>query len=246
MFDYDFHIHTELCGHAPGQTVKTIIEKTKELGLKMIAVTEHVFGPSDLKKLDIIRQEIRKHDSSCQVVIGAEVDVDRTVFDGRLTIEHRHDIDYILGTIHYLPGTEIMPHCEKLRPLGEKETFERWRSTLLGLVANPLVDTLAHPGAMIANAMPGDDFSNAVLDTFAQAAGISAKTGMAWELNNLTGWKLTPAQKEQYHTKGGISLTPVHTIGSICDHGRLPANIDGIGKAVFIGRGLSGIFGSSS
>ena len=46
--------------------------------------------------------------------------------------------------------------------------------------------------------------------------------------------------------KGGISLTPVHTRCSIGDHGRLPANIDGIGKAFFFGRGLSEISGGSS
>jgi hypothetical protein len=41
-------------------------------------------------------------------------------------------------------------------------------------------------------------------------------------------------------------LTPVHTSGSIEDHGRLSTNIDGIGKAVFIGRNLSEISGGSS
>ena len=46
--------------------------------------------------------------------------------------------------------------------------------------------------------------------------------------------------------KGGISLTPAHTSGSIVAHGRLPKYIDGIGAAVFIGRCLSGISGGSS
>jgi len=46
--------------------------------------------------------------------------------------------------------------------------------------------------------------------------------------------------------KGGISLTPAHTSGSIVAHGRLPKYIDGIGAAVFLGRCLSGISGGSS
>ena len=49
-----------------------------------------------------------------------------------------------------------------------------------------------------------------------------------------------------FAVKGGISLTPVHTSGSIGNHGRLPTDIDGIGKAVFIGRDLSDIFRGSS
>ena len=55
MFNYDFHIHTELCGHAPGQTVKKILLKADELGLETIAITEHVTNPDDIKNIDIIR-----------------------------------------------------------------------------------------------------------------------------------------------------------------------------------------------
>lgn len=36
-------------------------------------------------------------------------------------------------------------------------------------------------------------------------------------------------------------MTPAHASGSIVDHGRLPADIDGIGAAVFIRRCLSEI-----
>jgi hypothetical protein len=54
------------------------------------------------------------------------------------------------------------------------------------------------------------------------------------------------SNKNSNFKKGGISLTPVHTSGSIWDYGRLPTNIAGIGKVVFIGRSLSEIFGGSS
>ena len=53
---------------------------------------------------------------------------------------------------------------------------------------------------------------------------------------------ITKIRVFEFFLNGGISLTPVHTSGSIGNHGRLPTDIDGIGKAVFIGRGLSDIF----
>ena len=199
MFNYDFHIHTELCGHAPGQTVEKILVRADELGLDTIAITDHIFTPADLGNIERIRVEVGKYKTSCRVIIGAEVDADRNFWDGRLGLDNRHGLDYIIGTIHYLPGTDVMPHCQPERPLSAEETFTRWRSMLLGLVANPLIDTLAHPAAMIANALPDDDFPQKVIDVFAEAAQISAASGIAWELNNLTGHKLTEAQKRQYH-----------------------------------------------
>jgi len=206
MFNYDFHIHTELCGHAPGQTIEKILTRADELGLEAIAITEHVFTPDDLRLIDKIRTRVKRYPTSCRVIIGAEVDTDRNFFDGRLGLDNRYNIDYIIGTIHYLPGTNVMPHCQPERPLSPDETFNRWRSTLLGLAGNALIDTLAHPGAMIANALPDNGFPQRVLDVFAEAARICAKTGIMWELNNLTAKKLTETQQQQYHRILQIAL----------------------------------------
>ena len=198
MFNYDFHIHTELCGHAPGLTVEKILLKADELGLEIIAITDHISSPEDMKNIDIIRSETQKYNTNCRVLIGAEIDVDRRYTDGRLVLDKRAGLDYILGTIHYLPGTDVMPHCDPSRPLTSEETCKRWRSTLLGLVANPLIDTLAHPGMMIANALPEEMFSGKVMDVFVEAAEISAENGVAWGLNNLCKKKLTERQQKQY------------------------------------------------
>ncbi|MHC4290750.1 MAG: PHP domain-containing protein, partial [Planctomycetota bacterium] len=42
MIDYDLHIHTEYCGHAAGMTVAAVLRRVEELGLKTIAITDHI------------------------------------------------------------------------------------------------------------------------------------------------------------------------------------------------------------
>lgn len=134
--NYDFHIHTVLCGHAePAMTVSNIIARAEEISLEAIAITEHVSGIEDMKNIDILCSEMQRHHGSCQVIIGAEVDVDRRHLDGRLVLDKRLGLDYVIGSMHYLPGTDVLPHCDLTRPISPEETFIRWRSTLLGLVS---------------------------------------------------------------------------------------------------------------
>lgn len=199
MLKYDFHVHTELCGHAPGQTIEKILKSADRLGLETIAITEHISSIEDMQNIDIIYSETQRHHSRCRVIIGAEVDVDRGHFDGRLVLDKRLGLDYIIGSIHYLPGTDILPHCDLTRPISAEETFIRWRPTLLGLVSSSIIDTLGHPGIMIANALDDKYFSRQVLEVFNEAAIISAKNGIAWELNNLSGAKLPEAHRQQYY-----------------------------------------------
>ena len=61
MIDYDLHIHTAYCGHAPAaMNVPAILTRADELGLKTIAITDHVFCEDDLAKMLV---EIKSLDS---------------------------------------------------------------------------------------------------------------------------------------------------------------------------------------
>lgn len=52
---------------------------------------------------------------------------------------------------------------------------------------------------MIANALSSDDWTEEVLEVFAEAAKISAEHNVCWELNNFTAGKLTELQRRGYH-----------------------------------------------
>lgn len=242
MFRYDYHVHTELCGHAPGQTVKKILEKADQLDLEVIAITEHVSSAEDIKNIDVICSEAQKYRGGCRIIIGAEVEVDRRHLDGRLVLNKRFGLDYIIGSIHYLPGTNILPHCDLTRPISPEETFIRWRSTLLGLVSSSIIDTLGHPGIMIANALDDKNFPRQVLGVLNEAAMISAKNGIAWELNNHSGAKLSETHRCQYYKVMQIAIDA----GVPLVYGSDAHSPENIGNTSFVAKVLSKLAGAKS
>jgi len=197
---YDYHIHTYLNGHSdPRQDVRTIIARADELGLERIAITEHIMETQDIDWVRQIRREAEQTPAKCTVLVGAEIDADRYGAKGRLVYERRDEFDIVLGSMHWFPGTDIMPHCMEMPPMDRGELVRRWGEQLLGLAANELVDVIAHPGAMIGSCLKQEEFAEDVLDYFRQAAELSAKHQIAWEMNRLLGWKLTAGQREAYY-----------------------------------------------
>ena len=200
MIDYDLHIHTAYCGHAPADmTVPTILARADELGLRTIAITDHVFCEDDLAKIEKIRAEADQTDSNCKVIIGAEVDVDWQYWDGRLVTDKLGEIDYVIGSLHFLPGVGNYPHTPADNPLGAELLFNRWKSSLFGLVSNPKVNTMAHPGRMVAASLDLDVWWPDVLAVYEEAAKLSAENNIAWELNELTGYRLSAYYQHLWH-----------------------------------------------
>ena len=200
MIDYDLHTHTYYCGHAPNSmTVANILKQADELGLSTIAITDHVFKEDDLGIIDQIREEASKIKTNCRVVIGAEVDADSDYLDGRLVTDKLDSLDYVIASLHFLPGVGNYPRTPDDNPLGPELLIERWKSTLFGVVSNPKVHTLAHPGRMIAASVDLDVYWDEVIANLETAAEISAQNNVAWELNELTGYRLTEYYQQKWH-----------------------------------------------
>lgn len=55
----DYHIHTAYCGHAEKEmTVANIIKRAEEIGLKSIAITDHVYVKEQLHRIDMIKSDL--------------------------------------------------------------------------------------------------------------------------------------------------------------------------------------------
>jgi len=228
MIDYDLHIHTEYCGHAPGMHLEAIVRRAEILKLKTIAFTCHVFSDGDLAIIEEIKRKLACIETDIIVIVGAEIDVDGMHTDGRLITNKFESIDYVVGSIHYIPGTGILPHSPDDNPLDDQEFFKRWTSTLLGLVSNPSLDTLAHPGRVISMACDMDIFFDDALAVFVRAAELSAKNNIAWEINELNGAKVPAKYHDRWYEifqaaiDAGVKLiygSDAHTIDDIgeCD-----------------------------
>jgi HisJ family histidinol phosphate phosphatase len=199
MINYDLHIHTEYCGHAPGMTIEAIIRAAEEKQLETIAITSHIFSEADLQLIPKIKNELARIKTDVNVIVGAEVDADGTRTDGKLIIDNLDDIDYVLGTIHYIPGTGIYPSSPTDNPLNGEEFFRVWQSTLIGVVSNSKIDTLAHPGRLAACSCDMDIYFDDMLAVFEKAAELSVKNNVCWGLNELNERKVPAAYHERWN-----------------------------------------------
>jgi HisJ family histidinol phosphate phosphatase len=206
MMRYDFHIHTEYCGHAPGMTVEAICRRAEELGLSTIAITDHIYDDQSAVHIDKIRDDFSKVSCSVPVIIGAEVDVDSDFVDGRLASDLIEGLDYIIAGFHYVPTKGNYPWKPEHNSLDEATFMRLWENTLLGIVSNPRINTLAHPGRLFAAAMGPAGNWPAAMEVFKKAARLSAQNRIAWELNELTGQRLKPEFVEKWHEIYEIAL----------------------------------------
>lgn len=203
---YDFHIHTEYCGHAPGMTVEAICRRAEQLNLDTIAITDHIYDNESAVHIDKIRDDFSKVSCSVPVIIGAEVDVDSDFLDGRLASDLIDGLDYIIAGFHYVPTVGNYPWRPDHNALDQATFMRYWESTLLGIVSNPRVHTLAHPGRLLAAALGTKVNWQAAMEVFKKAAKLSAQNRIAWELNELTGTRLSAEFSAKWHEIYAIAL----------------------------------------
>lgn len=110
----DYHIHTELCGHATG-TVQEYIESAVSKGIREIGFSDHApmpeeiregvsMSPSDLESyLGGIGSARERNEGRIAVRTGLEVDYPlMESFDRRYCTDPR--IDYLIGSCHFIDG----------------------------------------------------------------------------------------------------------------------------------------------
>lgn len=187
-------------------TVAAICKQADRLGLTAIAITDHIFAHSDHAIIEKIRAEAKECEGHCRVYVGAEVDVDADHTDGRLVTDSFENLDYVIAGFHYVPTVGNYPRGPEDNGLSGEAFMDVWQSTLLGVVSHPAVHTLAHPGRLLASAVDLDVYFEDALAVFEQAAKLSAKHGVAWELNELTGYRLPAYWQEQWWRIYAIAL----------------------------------------
>ncbi len=206
MIDYDLHMHTAYCGHAVPMTVEAICVQAEALGLSTIAITDHIFKSADHATMAKIRADVAAYAPSLKVYVGAEVDVDYSHTDGRLVTSNLVGLDYVIAGFHYVPMVGNYPHSPDENSLSDEQFMEHWASSLLGIVSNPAIDTLAHPGRLLASAVDLEGFFDDALKVFEEAAARSAKSNIAWEMNELTGGRIAGQWHGQWHYIYEIAL----------------------------------------
>lgn len=194
----DTHTHTLYCGHADQRmTVAASVAAAEAAGLEVLAVTEHLYEPAHLERIERIRADLELLTPACRVYLGAEVDADPVSEDGGL-MAPVDGLAYVIAATHKYPGGEHWWNQPPPLDAGEKAAVvERWFAWAARIVANPAVDTLAHPGVLMARGALVPDF-DLVLPRFRELFAIAAEHGTLIELNELAALKMSPAHRATY------------------------------------------------
>lgn len=128
--DHDYHVHCNYNDHSASDlTIKNVISRAEKIGLKVIAVTEHVRRTSDWvpRYLDEMRQEIAAAASNnkLKVITGFEAKI---LKDGSIDCCEEYSRDYfIVASFHTIFGDKRI-----------------WMKALMTAIQNPDVDVIGH------------------------------------------------------------------------------------------------------
>lgn len=218
----DFHVHTVFSGHSSSDmTVSQILPAAKEAGMHRLLVLEHTpqvnsivreaireerFDPRRTNRfhLDTIAEECQIHDaevSPMKVFVGAEVDADPNTSDGTLLLRDCSELDVVMASTHYLPNKRGFLYDSV--PWSDPDKMrirEEWMVWAMRIAANPRVNILAHPGALLCQLGAVSAFEGDILEDFSKLLQICKKYETAFELNELLlRKKMKPEQANTYH-----------------------------------------------
>ncbi len=198
----DMHIHTVHCGHCTAEmTVPNIIRRAEQLGLKQIAITDHVWNDQQLAMLDVIEQEFGALEPQITVRLGAEVDVDPRHADGRLIEQVRPCFRPLIIATHAYPQTTLMWYDDgQVSRRTKRLLLKKWFRWITAAVRRENVDVLAHPGVLLSREGPELRFEAEILDRFTDLFGVMRAQGVAFEINEQVKYKLlSQEQQDTYH-----------------------------------------------
>lgn len=170
----EMHLHTNWTDGEPA--VLDVIRRCEELGLGMIAFTEHVRADSAWFNRFADEIAVGRQGSAVKVLVAVEA----AVIDpsGRLNLspEIRSRCELVLGSVHRFPGPDGKP--VPFASIDRSEFARREFDLALAIMERGEADVLAHPGGMSVRHAGG--FPEEYLLALMQR---SEPTGVAIEIN---------------------------------------------------------------
>lgn len=138
----NYHMHTNFTDGK--NTIEEYVIKAKKIGLKEIAITDHVWRSSDwvdeyVQKIKMLR---KKH--SFKILVGLEAKV--IDFEGHVDISDadKKKVDFIMGVVHrFVP--EAKPPFNDLKNFSPVKMARIEKTLTLKIMRNPDVDVIGHP-----------------------------------------------------------------------------------------------------
>lgn len=152
----DYHVHTQLCGHASG-SAEEYIESALEKGLAEIGISEHAPMPDEIRAgltmpagevesyIKSVLELRKKYASRIGVKLGFEVDYPPFAsFDKKYFSDPR--IDYLIGSCHFIDGWgfDHPLFVDGYRERDIDDIYESYFRIILALAGSGLYDVVGH------------------------------------------------------------------------------------------------------
>jgi histidinol-phosphatase (PHP family) len=171
----DYHIHTELCGHATG-AVDEYIEAAIGASLGEIGFSDHAPLPEELREgitmppektepyIAMVQDAAGRYRDRIEVRTGFEVDFPlHPTFDSSYFSDPR--LDFLTGSCHFIDGWPF-DHPEFMKEFDRRdidETYRRYFAILKDLVSSGLFNIIGHLDLVKKfGHRPTEDFTGAI------------------------------------------------------------------------------------
>ena len=231
--DCDFHIHTyhSECGTAE-MIPEAIVRRAHAIGLKAIALTDHLELDHHRDYFPILRKELRRLKSPIPVAYGCEATV---LPPRRVTIdaEFAAQFDHILCGYNHFHNIE---HVEHFYDLCDAEKKAEILGMFQAAVDCPLIDAIAHPFFVYhGSAMRRDIYEGITEKEIAPILEAALRNDIAFEISpKAIDADLKPAADRLYRLAADAGLSFIvgsdsHILASLGKLGMLSDFIESLG-----------------
>jgi histidinol-phosphatase (PHP family) len=242
----DYHTHPQ--GHQVRrytlELLQPWINQARAKQVQSIAFTDHdrYHDGIDFEVIECLREQ----NPDVQILAGIELDNDPITSEAGLRwVEKNWDsLDFVLGSVHYLPGETAMfdstDQSQQIESRGTTKAFEEYIQQLQRLIARGHIDCLAHIDLIKIHGLRPASYDP--ISSFRPVLELAGRAGLAIEAST-AGWRKTV--KEQYPHDSILRLAnelgvPITTASDAHSHFQVAEDFDRL-EPILRGAGVAKI-----
>jgi histidinol-phosphatase (PHP family) len=242
----DYHTHPQ--GHQVRrytlELLQPWINQARAKQVQSIAFTDHdrYHDGIDFEVIECLREQ----NPDVQILAGIEFDNDPITSEAGLRwVEKNWDsLDFVLGSVHYLPGETAMfdstDQSQQIESRGTTKAFEEYIQQLQRLIARGHIDCLAHIDLIKIHGLRPASYDP--ISSFRPVLELAGRAGLAIEAST-AGWRKTV--KEQYPHDSILHLAnelgvPITTASDAHSHFQVAEDFDRL-EPILRGAGVAKI-----
>jgi histidinol-phosphatase (PHP family) len=188
----DYHTHPQAHQLRPYtlELLRPWVERCRECGIRSVAFTDHDRYHEGVR-FDVI-DALREENPDIEILAGIELDNDPTTSAAgvRWVEKNWEQLDFVLGSVHYLPGeTEMFDRSDSDSQLirrGPESAYEEYVKELEKLIQRGFIDCLAHLDLIKIHKLFPAEYDPGV--RFRPILELAASHRLAIEINT-AGWR---------------------------------------------------------